>query len=268
MDLSIVILNYKSKGLLKQCLRGVVGSQWPFRHEVIVIDNDSQDGSFEMVREQFPSVKVLASPNVGFAAGVNQGLRIASGEFVLLLNPDVAIFEPAVIKLRDYMLAHPKVGVAAPRLINPDGSTQDSCYRFPNIWTPLLRRSPLGRIPWGRKILQKYLLHDWSHDQNGPVGWVLGASMFFRRAALEQIGLFDERFFLYFEDVDMCRRFWQAGWEVHYVAEAEFVHYHRRLSAEYSGLQGIFAYPTRLHIQSAIKYFAKYLGAQPAPHSL
>ncbi len=269
MILSILILNYKTKGLLKQCLRGILDSRLPIDHEIIVVDNASGDGSVDMVRQLFPSVQMIASPtNLGFAAGVNLGWRRATGEFVLILNTDVAIFREAVVRLLDYAHAHPRVGLAAPRLINPDGSPQYSCYRFPNRWIPALRRTFLGRLPGGRALLQRYLMSDWDHTDNRPVGWVLGACMLIRRTALEQVGPFDQRFFLYFEDVDLCRRLWQADWEVHYVAEAELVHYHRRLSAESPGLQGVFSYPTRVHIRSAMKYFAKYAGAPSPPHSV
>ncbi|MBI2984526.1 MAG: glycosyltransferase family 2 protein [Candidatus Kerfeldbacteria bacterium] len=269
MDLSILVLNYKTKGLLKQCLRGILDSQLLLAYEVIVVDNDSRDGSVGMVRQQFPAVQVIASPkNVGFAAGMNIGLARATGRVVLLLNPDVAIFHQAVATLIDYLDTHPQVGLAAPKLINPDGTTQLSCYRFPNIWTPLLRRTPLGRFPAGRRTLRRYLMSDWDHQDNRAVGWVLGACMLIRRTSLERIGPFDERFFLYFEDVDLCRRMWQAGWEVHYAASAEMVHYHQRLSAEYPGLQGLFSYPTRIHIQSGLKYFSKYLGSPPPPHQV
>lgn len=269
MDLSIVVLNYKTKDLLKTCLHGIVDSPWSSDHEIIVVDNDSRDGSFEMVRKHFPTVRVIAShKNVGFAAGMNLALKQASGRYILTLNPDVSISGDAVAILRDYVEKHPRVGLAAPRVNYPDGTEQTSCYRFPNIWIPALRRTPLGHLAWGQNILERYSMHDLSQERDKPVGWVLGACMLIRQAAIDEVGAFDERFFLYFEDVDLCRRLWQAGWEVHNVREAKIVHYHQRLSAEYSGLKSLLSYPTRVHILSAIKYFSKYLGAAKPPHSL
>lgn len=267
MTLSLVILNYKTKGLLRQCLQGIMDANLPVDHEVIVVDNASHDGSTEMVREQFPQVRYISHDrNVGFGAGMNIGLRAAAGDYLLILNPDVAVFSAAVVRLLEYIRRHPKVGIAAPKLINPDGTTQWSCYQFPDWFIPILRRTPLGRLPWARRRLRAYLMSDWAHDANRPVGWALGACLLIRRDAMREIGLFDERFFLYFEDVDLCRRAWQAGWEVHYVAEADMVHYHQRMSAGFSGLSVLFAYPTRIHIRSGLKYFAKYLGAPPPPH--
>lgn len=269
MDLSIIILNYKSKGLLKQCIRGILDARLPMAHEVIAIDNHSNDGSVEMVRQEFPDVTMISSPtNVGYSAGNNLGLKRATGKYLLIVNPDVAVFAQAVQQLIDYLKEHPRVGLVVPQLANPDGSIQDSCYRFPNAWIPILRRSPLGKLPTAKKVLARYMMNDWDHQQPQAVGWALGACFMLRREAFDEVGFFDDRFFLYFEDVDYCRRLWQAGWEVHCLPAAEMVHYHRRLSADRPGLSGILNYPTRLHIQSAIKYFAKYLGAAEPPHRL
>jgi len=267
-ELTIIILNYKTKGLLKQCLRGIKESNLAMATEVIVVDNNSKDGSVAMVEEIFPDIKIVISPtNVGFAAGANLGLRLATGRYLMILNTDVAIFRGAVEQLHKYLVNHPTAGIVAPKLINPDGTTQLSCYRFPNFIIPILRRTPLGKLPWAKKILRSYLMSDWDHQNTRPIGWALGACLMVRRVALDQVGIFDERFFLYFEDVDLCRRFWQRGWEVWYVSDAEMVHYHRRLSAESPGLTGLFSYPTRVHIISGLKYFAKYYGAvKPAHH--
>ncbi len=269
MTLSIIILNYKTKGLLKQCIRGILEAQLEDEYEVIAVDNHSGDGSIEMVKELFPTVTAISSPvNSGFAAGMNLGFAKARGEFLLILNPDVALFGGAVKELLTYLRHHPRVGIVGPKLINPDGTVQWSCYRFYSHWTPLLRRSPLGRLPASRRHLRRFLMSDWDHQDNRPVGWLLGGCMMIRRQALQEAGQFDPRFFLYFEDVDLCRRMWQAGWEVHYVASAEMVHYHQRMSAEHAGLTGLFSYPTRVHIRSWLRYEAKFFGSPKPPHSL
>ena len=269
MDISVIILNYKTKALLEQCLREIGSARWHFAYEVVVVDNDSRDGSLDLVRNQFPAARTIASPrNVGFGAGMNIAFRAATGRYLLILNPDVSGFEDAVASLHGYLEQHPKVGLAAPRLVYPDGRVQTSCYRFPSVWIPVLRRTPLGQVSWAQPTLAKYLMHDTPRTSSVPVGWVMGACMLIRRAALDEVGMFDERFFLYFEDVDLCRRLWQAGWEVHYLGDSEVVHQHKRLSAENGGIGGILSYPTRIHIASAVKYFAKYLGAPAPPHSL
>lgn len=269
MKLSIIIVNYKTKGLLKQCLRGGLDAGLPFATEFIVVDNASHDGSVEMLRSEFPNVTCVASEvNTGFGAGANLGFKVSKGEYVMVLNPDIAIFRGAIERMVQWLDQHPAVGLVGPRLINPDGTVQQSCYRFPSFWIPVLRRTPLGRFPNGRELLRAYLMSDWDHNNNREVGWILGACLLLRRSLAEKIGLFDERFFLYFEDVDFCRRVWQSGLSVYYLAEAELVHYHQRLSAENPGIAGLFSYPTRVHISSWMKYMAKYFGSPKPPYSL
>lgn len=271
MDLSLIILNYKTRGMLKQCLRGLLLNHYAIAHEIIVVDNHSNDGTDAMMREDFPALTFIASPtNGGYAAGMNLGIQRARGKYLLLLNTDIAILGNAIEQLVAYMDSHAQVGIAGPKLLNPDGSVQESCRGFPSVLTIALRRTPFGKLPAARRKLDQFLMLDWDHASNRPVDWLLGACMIVRRSAMERVGLLDERFFLYFEDVDWCRRFWEAGYQVHYLGEAtEIVHYHRRLSADRGGLQAIFGYATRVHIASGIKYFTKYAGAHlPVRHAV
>ncbi len=269
MDLSIVIVNYKTKGLLKQCLRGIADCQFSFQHEVIVIDNDSKDGSVEMLREQFPEVHLIASPkNLGFAAGMNLGFRQAKGRYLMTLNSDVAVFGDAIEELYQHLERNPKVGMAVPKLINPDGTTQVSTFMFPTFSVALWRRTPLGNLWWPKKTLRKFLMLDWAHDEVRPIGWALGAALFMRRQALEAVGGFDERYFLFVEDMDLCRQFWEKDWSIEYVPSAELVHYHQRPSAEKNQAGGVLSYAARLHIKSWFKYFAKHQHSPRPPHSL
>lgn len=263
MDLSIIILNYKTRGLLKQCLKGIQLFDLKLDYEIIVVDNHSSDDTIEMMRNEFPHIKLIASlVNNGHAAGMNLGIKEAKGKYLLLLNTDIAILDNTIRKMYDFMEAHPKAGLSGPKLLNPDGSTQLSCCQFPKFLIPIYRRTPLGKLPFTKKVLRRYLMLDWDHEETRTVDWILGACMIARKDAVEKVGPMDERFFLYFEDVDWCRRFWQAGYEVYYIAEVELVHYHRRESAENPGLKGVFSYPTRIHIASWLKYFAKYFGVK------
>lgn len=268
-ELSIIILNYKTRGLLRQCLRGIATSNDQVTKEVIVVDNASGDGSIEMLEQDFPEVTLIAAPvNNGFSAGMNLGLKRARGRYVAMLNTDIAIMDKPFDALVRFMDQHPDVGLAGPKLLNPDGSVQYSCYRFHTTLTPLYRRTPLGRIPFIRKKLQRFVMSDFDHKENRTVDWLLGAFLIARAEAVATVGLFDERFFLYFEDVDWSRRFWAAGWPVMYVADVEVVHYHKRQSAENPGLSGIFAFPTNIHIQSWLRYLAKYNGVNLPTHPL
>ncbi len=261
MKLSIIILNYKSQGHLRQSLRYLHNAHFNFEVEVIVVDNGSHDQSQEITTLEYPSALYLGQPvNCGYSTGNNIGMRRASGDFILLLNPDTSLFPGAIEKLLSYLSEHPQVGVAAPKLINPDGSTQLSGALFPSFIIPLWRRSWLGNMPRPRQELRTFFISGWDRNSSRPVGWALGACFMIRRAALKEVGYFDERFFLYFEDVDYCRRMWENKWEVHYVADAEMIHYLSRTSAVNPGLSGVLSYATRIHIRSWLKYTFKYLG--------
>src|SRR3972149_3388727 len=189
MDLSIVILNYKSKNLVKYCLKGITSQPLPGEHEIIVVDNNSKDGVDKMLNENSPHVKFLSAPtNGGFAAGNNLGLRRARGRYVLMLNPDIVILDNAIAKLYNFMEARPEAALAGPRLNNPDGTLQHSCYRFPNFLTPLYRRTFLGQWSIGQKSLTRYLMADDDHALNKEVDWLLGACLMVRRQAMAEVG--------------------------------------------------------------------------------
>ncbi len=259
MKLSIIILNYKSPGHLRQCLRGLQANQLPFAIEVVVVDNGSHDNSAEVTAQEFPGATYIGLPhNRGYSAGNNVGVQQATGDFLMILNPDVAVFPGAVEELVSYLEQHPRVGLVAPKLINPDGSTQLSGALFQSFLIPLWRRSWLGNIPGPKQQLEHFFITGWDRTTSRAVGWALGACFVLRRAALKDVGFFDERFFLYFEDVDYCRRMWEKNWEVHYVAEAEMVHYLSRTSAVNPGVSGLLSYATRIHIRSWLQYTMKY----------
>jgi hypothetical protein len=159
MKLSIIILNYKTKGLLKQCLRGIMSFKLPFSHEIIVVDNNSQDSSLKMIKEEFPQVKSIPlSENKGFAGGMNQGIKKSQGEFILLMNPDIAILNNAIVKMVDFLEKNDKIALLGPQLINPDGSIQTSCRRFPTPWVLIARRSPLGKLSYFKKRIKEFLM--------------------------------------------------------------------------------------------------------------
>ncbi|MBU1039183.1 glycosyltransferase family 2 protein [Patescibacteria group bacterium] len=258
MDLSIIILNYKTGGLVRQCLRGVIEAELKLDYEILLVDNHSQDDSLSWVQDNYPTVRTISLPvNRGYSAGNNEGIRRAKGKYLLILNPDVTIFAGSLERLVAFMENNPTVGLAGPRLNNPDGSLQYSAYSFPNFWLPLIRRTWLRHLGWFKPLLRKYQLMDWSHQDNQPVDWLLGACLIARAAAVEQVGLLDERFFLYVEDTDWCRRFWQKGWQVYYAADVELVHFHERLSAQ-ANFGALFKKITWIHIASWFKYFFKW----------
>lgn len=212
-----------------------------------------------MVADLFPSVRLVrAAKNRGFAAGNNEGIRAARGKYALIMNPDIVVHAGAIRAMSDFLDAHSKAGMVGPRLLHPDGSLQYSCFRFPGLAIPLYRRTPLGRLPFARRAVNRYCMSEVDHMKARTVDWLLGACIMVRRSALSDVGLMDERFFLYFEDIDWCRRFWKEGYEVWYAPEAVLTHFHQRLSAEATGLETLFSRATRAHVASGIKYFLKW----------
>ena len=263
MDLSIIILNYKIKGLVKQCIRNAKVSTAGLDYEIIVVDNNSGDGVEQMLRENFPEVKFIQSgANLGFAAGNNLGIKEAVGKYVLVLNPDVTVLNSSIEKMFKFMEENQQVGIVGPKLINPDGSYQISCRTFQTPKLILYRRTPLGKLPFAQKQLKAHLMTDFDHLGNKEVDWFLGACMLLRKEAIDKVGLFDERFFMYLEDMDLCRRMWQQDYKVFYLAEVEVVHLYERASANDSWNFLRLNKLTRIHIASGFKYFAKYLGVK------
>jgi GT2 family glycosyltransferase len=260
MNLSIVIVNYKTPQLLLQCVASLK-KEAPALDDIIVIDNASGDTSLEQLKERFPDVRRIASRiNAGFSRGVNWGITNARHDFILILNPDVIVKPGSIDHLMKIMRDEPYVGLVAPKLLQQDGSLQYSCCRFQ---TPLIiayRRTVLGKTSHGKKRIAHFLMHDYDHGRARDVDWVIGGCMLVRRAAIEQVGLLDERFFMYCEDMDWCRRFWQAGWHVRYEPRAEMVHYHRRQSAARPGVFGLLNPLGRAHLVSGVKYFVKHIG--------
>lgn len=259
--LSIIIVNYKSAALTKSCLESLLKQPLPKDTELLVVDNDSQDDSVSLLRADFPEAHVVASPNnTGMAGGVNLGISQAHGQYYLILNPDIIVLPGAVKTLIEFMDTHPEVGLSAGKLISPNGQLQPSCYRFYRWATIVYRRTALGRTARGQREIDRFLMKDFNHASVMEVDWLQGACLMARAVAVEQIGGMDSHFFMYFEDVDWSRRFWQAGWRVVYVPLAVFSHYHQR-GSELASLLGLLTNRVaRSHVSSALKYFWKYRG--------
>jgi GT2 family glycosyltransferase len=217
-DLSVSIVNTNSRELLLACLDSLAGTP----AEIVVLDNASEDGSAAAVRERFPDVRVLAQEfRAGFGANHNTVLRATTGRYVYVLNEDTTAENWDFDRLVAYLDAHPRAAVLGPKLVYPDGRRQDSAWRFP---TPLV--SALGLVTLGRLGVKQS-----NGDSPRVVDWVTGAALVLRRAALDEVGLFDEGFFLYSEEVDLQFRLRRAGWEVHYVPEVTVVHHESQFSA-------------------------------------
>jgi len=251
---SVVIVSYNGRDAVSDCLASLESEGSGAVIETIVVDNASSDGTPGALQERFPRVRVVANDaNVGYARGVNQGIGLSSGRYVLVVNPDVTVTPGSVGRLAAFMDGHPDAGIAASKLLNPDGTLQYSCRRFYTFVTLLLRRGVLGRIFRNSSAVADYLMLDYDHDEPGPVDWVIGACMMIRREALRDIGLMDERFFLYFEDVDWCYRTWQSGWRVYYAPDSVMRHRHARGSARLRPSRHVAA-----HAMSLFHFYEKW----------
>lgn len=228
MNISVVIVSYNVRELLRRCLASVLAETQglpPGSVEVLVVDNASADDSAALVRQEFPQARLVANQeNRGFSAACNQGAAHSSGEAILLLNPDAELRPGALRALTDCLGRHPNVAVVGPQLLNADGTAQPSRRRFPTLVTAFLESTVLqGWFPHNAH-LRRYYCQDTPADQEQEVDWLVGACLLLRRAAWEQVGPLDERFFLYFEETDWCLRAARAGWRAAYVPQAQVVH--------------------------------------------
>jgi GT2 family glycosyltransferase len=265
---TFVTVCYRTPGLIRQLLRGFEQANLGFPFEYILVDNAAGDGTAAMVRERFPWVKLIdAQGNVGFGKGNNIAFREAQGEYVMLVNPDLTVFQGEFEKLVAFADANPDIGLVGPKVLNPDRSLQRSFHRFPSPLIPLYRRTQLGRTSWGKRAIDNYLMVDADPDAIQDVDGLFGAAILIRKPALDAIGHFDERFFMYFEDVDLCRRAWESGWRVCYAPIATFVHYHQRESEVKRFWNLLTNRVVREHIKSGIMYFLKYRN-KPHPRAI
>lgn len=225
MDLTIVIVNWNTKGILEECLHSTLNGIQGMSAEVIVVDNGSEDGSPEMVRREFPEVQLIANAeNLGFAAANNQAIEVAKGKHVLLLNSDTLVLGDVLPRSLAYMETHPEVGVMGCRVLNTDRSVQLTCSRIPTLTNLFLLTTGLFRLKTP-KFCGRYQLLDWDRDSERDVETVTGCFMLVRRAALDDVGLLDETFFFYGEETDWCKRFAVHGWKLRFAPVGEIVHH-------------------------------------------
>jgi N-acetylglucosaminyl-diphospho-decaprenol L-rhamnosyltransferase len=253
VDLSVIVVSWNVRDLLRRCLSSIVAAGDSC--EIVVVDNGSTDGSPEMVRAEFPHVRLVANAeNRGFTAANNQGLALAAGRYLLLLNPDAEVVGDALATMTTYMDDHPAIGALGPQLRYPDGRLQSSRRRFPTFATALVESTVVQEWWRDNRILQRYYLADRPADAVQQVDWVVGACLLVRRAAYEGVGGLDEGFFMYSEELDWCRRIKSAGWEIVYLPAAVVVHHEGKSSEQ--------VVPARhIYFQSSkVRYFRKHHG--------
>ncbi|MGH7451559.1 MAG: glycosyltransferase, partial [bacterium] len=239
-DVSIIIVSYNVREFLRQSLLSLRKALVELSAEIFVVDNASSDGSVDMVRQEFPEVQLIANrENLGFAAANNQALRQARGRLVVLLNPDTVVQEDTFAAIRDFMDTHPDTGMVGCKVLNPDGTLQLACRRsFPTPWVAFTRLSGLSRLFPKSRWFGRYNLTYLPEDETAEVEAISGSFMAVRREALAKVGMLDEAFFLYGEDLDWCFRMRQSGWKIHYFPGTQIVHF-KGESAKQSGLDNL-----------------------------
>ncbi|MDP8921258.1 MAG: glycosyltransferase family 2 protein [Chloroflexota bacterium] len=262
LDLSVVIVNYNVRGLLRDCLRSLEPDLHELRGEVWVVDNASQDGSAEMVAEEFPSVRLVRNEqNRGYAAANNQAIREARGRHVLVLNPDTKLPPGAILACLAEMDRHPDIGALGPKLVRANGSLDRACRRsFPSPEVAFFRLSGLAKLFPNHPRVARYNLLDVDPDTPLDVDSVCGAFMLVRREVIERVGMFDETFRMYGEDLDWAYRIKAAGWRVRYHPSVVVIHY-KGQSSRQRPASSIRAFYHAMHV-----FYDKYYApTRPAP---
>jgi len=252
-DLSIIIVSWNVRDRLRACLASLpLDAAWV---ETIVVDAASADGTPAMVRAEFPTVQLIASAvNLGYSRGNNLGLARARGRYALILNPDTELDGQALASMTSYLNANPTVGVLGPLLLLPDQSIQASRRRFPTLVTAIFESTWLQWLA-PRRVLARYYVADQPAGQIAEVDWLVGAALMVRREVWQQVGVLDENYFMYSEELDWQRRIKAAGWKIVYFPQAQVRHFEAQSSAQV---------PAATHIRfntSKVRYFRKYHGA-------
>jgi N-acetylglucosaminyl-diphospho-decaprenol L-rhamnosyltransferase len=248
-SVSVVVVTFNAMPWIERCLDSVRA------HETIVVDHGSSDGTLELLRDRFPDVRVVEQENAGMGGGNNAGMRLASGRYFLLLNPDAWVLGDAVERLAAFADEHPDAAVVGPRLLNPDGSLQRSARAFPTLWRLTTEYLFLRKLAPRSRALNTFYEGGFDHDEVREVDWLFGAGLLVRREATDQVGLFDESFFMFSEETDWCYRFREAGWKVYFFPGAEIVHVG---GASHGGR--LFAENVRGHL----RFLAKHRGPREA----
>ncbi|CAN5376286.1 glycosyltransferase family 2 protein [soil metagenome] len=225
LKLSVTICSWNTISDTRACLASLESVQHEADFEVILVDNNSEDGSPDMVRDEFPWVRLeKMSRNLGFVGGQNHALSIRKAKNALLLNSDTIVHPEAFRTMLDFLDANPDVGIIGPKLLNPDGSLQFSCRRFPNPLAAVFRNTPIGKLFPNNKFTRDYLMQDWHHDVERDVDWVSGAALLASGPLIDKIGTLDPEFVMYLEDVDFAWRAHAANFRVVYLPTAAITH--------------------------------------------
>jgi len=234
MDISVVIVAWKARRYLELCLNSLTAAPPRRSFEVVVVDNASEDGTIEMIESRYTWVRLIKSAkNLGFSKGNNVAIRHCQGRYISLVNPDVIVLPGCLDALADFLDQNPKVGNVGPRVLNPDLTMQSTCRRFPTLWNNFCDSTGLATAFRGSRFFAGEHMFYFAHDRTLAVNVLVGCFSMIRREAFEAVGLLDESLFMYGDDVDWCRRAWNAGWEVVFFPGACAIHDRGKITAPY-----------------------------------
>ena len=257
VDLSICIVNWNTEAVLRECLQSVYQQTRGITYEIFVVDNASKDKSVKMVKDLFPNVHLIVNEqNKGFAAANNQALRLANGRYILFLNPDTVIHDSAPEVMIQFMERHSEAGAIGCKLLNEHGSVQHSIRKFPNFNVALLENTMLRRLPFLRRRVKDFKMEGFSFDKTEEVDAVCGAALLVRKDVLDEVGPMDEGYFMFIEELDLCRRIRTRGHKVYFTPDAHITHFggeSRNQNPEGLMLIGL---------RSLMRYFNKFEGSK------
>lgn len=251
--LSLIVPHFRNPDGLRQTLRSLRDSVAPLKPEIIVVDSGADGSAASIVSETLSEARLIAvAENLGYPKTVNTGIRASTGEFLAVVNARMEVTAGALERMVEFFEREPSAGLVGAKILRPDGNREPSCFRFYRPWTILFRRTFLGKLPFAKRHLESFLLAD-KNLTNGPrtVDWVMGSGYMVRREAINRVGFLDDRFFMYFEDVDWCWRFWENGYTVWYLPEAVLIYEKGERSKKEGGYR-------RIHISSGFKYLWKH----------
>lgn len=252
-DLSVIIVNWNTKDYLNNCIRSIKENTKKISCEIIVIDNFSSDGSPQTVEANFPDVILIKNQeNYGFGHANNQGYALAKGKYILFLNSDMIVQKNCLEKMFEFMEKNPAIGASSCKLTHPDGSLQHSCREFPSFKIIFLMLIGVRFLFPKMKMFRDYLMLNWDHSDIREIDQIMGSFMFIRSAVIKEVGRFDERFWMYFEEVDLCLRIKAAGWKIVHYPYVSSIHFLSKSSDQWGDIKRICEFQ-----KSSLKYFKK-----------
>ncbi|MEG8948077.1 glycosyltransferase family 2 protein [Rosettibacter firmus] len=254
IEVSIVIITWNAKKFLKRLLESIKKYSSGFTYEIIIVDNNSTDGTIEYLNENHSDIKLIRNKkNLGVAKARNIGMKETIGKYVLILDVDMELIENSIKKMLDFMNSNLDIGLVGSKLVYSNGELQYSCKNFPNILSLLARRLDSIELIKNSKVLKNHLMSDWDHNEIREVDYLIGACQFIRREVIEEIGFYDDTIFYGPEDIDYCIRVWRANWKVVYFPLTTIIHFEQRITKT-----TFFSKITMKHFLGILYLFRKY----------